>query len=145
MSEICAASSVVSESCASRFSASSGHIFWRTRIASSAASARATCGSSSRTLRYEFTASVGVAEALVLDLRHRHVERFARFGLVSEVDAALDDADQVVPALRADVELLERGERFGVGGVDLEDVRVRRAPRRRPEPSCSSIAATFIQ
>ncbi len=126
MSEICAASSVVSESCASRFSASS-----RPHLLTNEDRVEGRERAGALRIELEHLAVRGdrvgrTTEALVLDLRHRHVERFASLGLLRQVDAALDDPDEIVPALRAHEELLEGRERFGVGGVDLEDVGVAR-------------------
>ena len=129
MSASCASSSAASASCASRFSASSAHIFWRVKRASSArerpvaapARARAPCGTPHGVL--------GAAEPLVVDLRDRGVERLALARVVRLLDAALDDADEVVPPLRAREELLERRERLGVRRVERQHlvVALRRA------------------
>ncbi len=63
-------------------------------------------------------------EPLVVDLRHRGVERLAIARVVGLLDAALDDADEVLPSLRAREELLERRERFGVRRVEREHLVV---------------------
>jgi hypothetical protein len=60
---------------------------------------------------------------------HRAVERLALLHIVRLVDASLDDADEVLPALSSREELLERGEPVGVPWIDRQHLAVRLAAR----------------
>ena len=71
----------------------------------------------------------GAAESLVVDLRRGGVEGLAVACVAGLLDAPLDDADEVLPPLRPREELLERGERLRVPGIERQHlvVRLRRA------------------
>ena len=99
MSASWASSSAASASCASRFSASSAHIFWRVNRSSSARERPVAARLELEHLLVRRDGVLGAAQPLVVDLRHRGVERLALARVVRLLDATLDDADEILPPL----------------------------------------------